>query len=75
MYTYKKKSMHVAFYQPIISFQSRCISGYEVLGRTISGNKVESLGAFFHDPKISEQEKLCVDRLLREPSNLTCPPA
>ena len=54
------------FFQPIISVSDGAIYGYESLGRRIDENgKVISLGPVFHDPDISSQEKLELDRLIR----------
>ncbi|OXM83210.1 EAL domain-containing protein [Paenibacillus rigui] len=54
------------YFQPILSLQTQQIVGYEALGRRIDGGRVYSLGPFFHDRTVSEEEHLDVDRLLRE---------
>jgi hypothetical protein len=36
-----------------------------VLGRRISEGAVHSLGTFFHDPLVSDEEKVMVDREVR----------
>lgn len=55
-----------AFYQPIIAMDTRRIMGYEVLGRAVKGDSVRSLGPFFCDDQIAEEDHIVVDRLLRE---------
>jgi len=59
-------SQIVPFYQPIVSIDTCEILGYEVLGRKITANKIESLGPFFHDSQIDVEQKLNVDRYLRK---------
>ncbi|OPH53283.1 hypothetical protein BC351_05235 [Paenibacillus ferrarius] len=54
------------FFQPILSLQSQEIIGYETLGRRVRQGHVESLGPFFKDPDISEEDHLSIDRYLRE---------
>ncbi|UKS25703.1 EAL domain-containing protein [Paenibacillus sp. HWE-109] len=54
------------FFQPILSLQSQEIIGYETLGRRVREGQVESLGPFFKDPDIAEEEHLLIDRYLRE---------
>ncbi|MFH5186777.1 EAL domain-containing protein [Paenibacillus sp. TAB 01] len=54
------------YFQPILSLQTQSILGYEALGRRIDGGRVYSLGPFFHDHTIGEEQHLNVDRLLRE---------
>ncbi|MHA7967783.1 EAL domain-containing protein [Paenibacillus sp. CAU 1782] len=53
-------------YQPIIAMDTRCIAGYEVLGRMVDSGVVRSLGPFFADDSISMEEHLIVDRYIRE---------
>lgn len=55
-----------AFYQPIIAMDTRRIMGYEVLGRAVKGDSVRSLGPFFCDDQVSQEDHIVVDRLLRE---------
>ncbi|GLX71362.1 EAL domain-containing protein [Paenibacillus glycanilyticus] len=55
-----------AFYQPIIALDTREVMGYEVLGRACKGEAVRSLGPFFCDPEVPDQDHIAVDRLLRE---------
>ncbi|WP_138756129.1 EAL domain-containing protein [Paenibacillus sinopodophylli] len=55
-----------AFYQPIIAMDTRRIMGYEVLGRAVKGDSVRSLGPFFCNEEIAEEDHIVVDRLLRE---------
>lgn len=55
-----------AFYQPIIAMDTRRIIGYEVLGRAVKGNAVRSLGPFFCNEEVPEEDHIVVDRLLRE---------
>ncbi|WP_419876021.1 EAL domain-containing protein [Candidatus Pristimantibacillus sp. PTI5] len=55
-----------AFYQPIIAMDTRRIMGYEVLGRAVKGDSVRSLGPFFCNDQIAEEDHILVDRLLRE---------
>ncbi|WP_053373295.1 EAL domain-containing protein [Paenibacillus sp. FJAT-27812] len=57
-----------AFYQPIIAMDTRRIIGYEVLGRAVAvmGDSVRSLGPFFCDEQVPEDDHIVVDRLLRE---------
>lgn len=50
-------------FQPIISVADGEIYGYEVLGRTHDG---QSLGPYFSDPTIPENNKLKTDRIIRE---------
>ncbi|WP_051620911.1 EAL domain-containing protein [Paenibacillus sp. UNC451MF] len=55
-----------SFFQPILSLQTQRIIAYEALGRTVQGEKVRSLGPFFQNPEISDEQHLHVDRILRE---------
>lgn len=54
-------SQVIPYYQAIISADTHSIYGYEVLGRIKEGNKVKSLGAFFHHSEITDEDKLAVD--------------
>ncbi|MCL6448585.1 MAG: EAL domain-containing protein [Armatimonadetes bacterium] len=53
------------FFQPVLAVDTCSIRGYEVLGRKITSQGVESLGEFFHDPAVPAEKKLEVDRLVR----------
>ncbi|MGO4371433.1 EAL domain-containing protein [Paenibacillus sp. 2TAB19] len=55
-----------AYYQPIIAMDTRRIMGYEVLARAVKGDSVRSLGPFFSDETVPDEEHILVDRLLRE---------
>ncbi|OMF29124.1 diguanylate phosphodiesterase [Paenibacillus sp. FSL H8-0548] len=55
-----------AFYQPIIAMDTRRIIGYEVLGRAVKHNSVRSLGPFFCNEQVPEEDHIIVDRILRE---------
>ncbi|CFY04416.1 Diguanylate phosphodiesterase, EAL domain [Syntrophomonas zehnderi OL-4] len=55
----------VPFFQPIVCIDTANIYGYEVLGRYRQNNLFESLGHFFHNPDLSSQEKIRVDRMIR----------
>ncbi len=56
----------IPYFQPIITADKGGVFGYEVLGRIMDGEKIKSLGYFFEDENISEDEKLIVDRIVRE---------
>jgi len=57
----------VAYFQPILAADSNEVYAYEVLGRYIDENgNVKSLGAFFNNPDISNEEALRVDRIVRK---------
>ncbi|NOU92042.1 EAL domain-containing protein [Paenibacillus sp. LMG 31456] len=60
-----EKELH-PFFQPILSLQNQKIIAYEALGRRVHEGQVHSLGPFFHDPTVSDEHHLQVDRLLRE---------
>jgi EAL domain-containing protein (putative c-di-GMP-specific phosphodiesterase class I) len=55
-----------AFFQPIIAMDTRLIIGYEVLGRAVKGDSARSLGPFFCDELVSQDDHIVVDRILRE---------
>ncbi|WP_282938289.1 EAL domain-containing protein [Paenibacillus sp. RC67] len=55
-----------SFFQPILSLQTQKIIAYEALGRTVEGDQVRSLGPFFQNKEISDEQHLYVDRILRE---------
>jgi len=56
----------IAYFQPILSADTKEVYAYEVLGRYVDedGN-VKSLGPFFTDPDTSHEEALNIDRLVR----------
>ncbi|CAG7653096.1 EAL domain-containing protein [Paenibacillus allorhizosphaerae] len=54
------------YFQPILSLQTQQIVAYEALGRRIVGGSVQSLGPFFHDPAVSDDDHMTVDRVLRD---------
>ncbi|MNI29501.1 putative EAL-domain containing protein YkuI [compost metagenome] len=54
------------YFQPIVSLQNQQIFGYETLGRRVQQGKIESLGPFFKDPTIADENHLHIDRHLRE---------
>lgn len=53
------------FFQPVLAVDTYSVWGYEVLGRKVTPQGVESLGGFFHDPAVPVEEKLEMDRLVR----------
>lgn len=53
------------FFQPMVSIDDGNIFAYEVLGRILVDQRVQSLGPFFHDPRTEIEQKLKVDRLVR----------
>ena len=56
----------VAYFQPIVSADTNDIYAYEVLGRLTDGEgSVASLGPFFTDRNVSDEEALPVDRMVR----------
>ncbi len=56
-----------AYFQPILSADTKEIYAYEVLGRYISDNgTVQSLGDFFTNPDTSHEEALSIDRIVRK---------
>jgi EAL domain-containing protein (putative c-di-GMP-specific phosphodiesterase class I) len=56
----------VPFFQPIVSLQTQRIIAYESLGREIIEGRVRSLGPFFSDSDIADENHIKVDRRLRE---------
>lgn len=55
------------YFQPIVSIDTGSIYGYEVLGRYADNDgKIKSLGGFFSDKNVSNEEMLEVDRRIRE---------
>jgi len=56
----------VAYFQPILSADSKTVYSYEILGRYIDDDgAVHSLGPFFNDLNTTNEEALEVDRLVR----------
>jgi len=56
----------VAYFQPILSADSKTVYSYEILGRYIDDDgAVHSLGPFFNDPNTTNEEALQLDRLVR----------
>jgi len=56
----------IAYFQPILSADSKTVYSYEALGRFIDDKgDVQSLGTFFNDPNTSNEEALLVDRVVR----------
>ncbi|MDR2730524.1 MAG: EAL domain-containing protein [Treponema sp.] len=56
----------IAYFQPILSADTKDVYGYEVLGRYIDDDgKVKSLRPFFSNPDISHEEALKMDRIVR----------
>jgi len=57
----------IAYFQPILSADTKEIYGYEVLGRFVDDNgTVQSLGDFFTGPDTSHEEALSIDRIVRK---------
>jgi EAL domain-containing protein (putative c-di-GMP-specific phosphodiesterase class I) len=55
------------YFQPIVSIDTGSIYGYEVLGRYADNDgKIKSLGGFFSNKNVSNEEMLEVDRRIRE---------
>jgi EAL domain-containing protein (putative c-di-GMP-specific phosphodiesterase class I) len=44
----------VPYFQPILSADEQIVIGYEILGRYIQGEQINSLGPFFNDGEIPE---------------------
>jgi EAL domain-containing protein (putative c-di-GMP-specific phosphodiesterase class I) len=56
----------IAYFQPILSADSKTVYSYEILGRYIDDDgDVHSLGPFFNDLNTTNEEVLQVDRLVR----------
>jgi EAL domain-containing protein (putative c-di-GMP-specific phosphodiesterase class I) len=56
----------IAYFQPILSADTKEVYGYEVLGRYVDDDgKVKSLCPFFANPEISHEEALRLDRIVR----------
>jgi EAL domain-containing protein (putative c-di-GMP-specific phosphodiesterase class I) len=56
----------IAYFQPILSADTKDIYAYEVLGRYVADDgTVKSLGPFFAAPDISHEEALRIDRIVR----------
>ncbi|UNC92030.1 EAL domain-containing protein [Candidatus Contubernalis alkaliaceticus] len=56
------------YFQAIVCVNTLKVIGYEALGRKISTKGIESLGPYFHNPDISVENKIQVDRILRKKS-------
>ncbi|MDR2953408.1 MAG: EAL domain-containing protein, partial [Treponema sp.] len=54
-----------AYFQPILSADTKEVYAYEVLGRYEDEGTARSLGPFFADPGISHEEALKIDRIIR----------
>jgi len=56
----------IAYFQPILSADTKEIYGYEILGRYVDDDgKIKSLGPFFGSPDISHEEALKMDRIVK----------
>jgi len=56
----------IAYFQPILSADTKEVYAYEVLGRFIDNDgTVQSLGVFFTDPDTSHEEALRIDRIVK----------
>ncbi|WP_170291940.1 EAL domain-containing protein [Heliobacterium mobile] len=55
----------IPHFQPIIAVDTQQIYSYEVLGRFKTDKGIQSLGPFFHNPKISIEEHIFIDRQIR----------
>jgi EAL domain-containing protein (putative c-di-GMP-specific phosphodiesterase class I) len=56
----------IAYFQPILSADTKEVYAFEVLGRFIDDDgTVKSLGDFFTDPDTSHEEALRIDRIVR----------
>jgi len=56
----------IAYFQPILSADSKSVYSFEILGRYMDEDgAVHSLGPFFNDLNTSDEEALQVDRLVR----------
>jgi EAL domain-containing protein (putative c-di-GMP-specific phosphodiesterase class I) len=57
----------IAYFQPILSADSKTVYSYEILGRYMDDDGVvHSLGPFFNDLNTTNEEALQVDRLVRK---------
>jgi EAL domain-containing protein (putative c-di-GMP-specific phosphodiesterase class I) len=55
------------FFQPIVSVSDGSIYGYEVLARQLDeAGQVQNIGPFFNDESVPEDERIAVDRTVRE---------
>lgn len=55
------------FFQPIVSVSDGSIYGYEVLARQqAESGEIQNIGSFFNDESITEEERVKVDRSVRE---------
>ncbi len=55
----------VPYFQPILALDKRQIVGYEVLGRSVGREGVQSLGPFFADDRVSVEDQMRIDRHIR----------
>ena len=56
----------IAYFQPILSADSKTVYSYEILGRFVDGDgNVQSLGAFFNNPNTTDEDALQLDRIIR----------
>jgi len=56
----------VAYFQPILSADTKEVYAFEVLGRFIDDDgTIKSLGVYFDDPDTSHEEALRIDRIVR----------
>ena len=56
----------VPFFQPIIKSSDCEVFAYEVLAREERDGRVRSLGPYFEDPSVSDEDKLILDKHVRE---------
>ena len=56
----------VPYFQPIIKSTDLGVFAYEVLAREERGGKVRSLGPYFENPAVSDQDKLALDMHVRK---------
>jgi len=54
------------YFQPILALDTRRIVGYEVLGRSVKPQGVQSLGAFFTDARVPVDDQMRIDRWIRK---------
>jgi len=56
----------IAYFQPILSADTKDIYAYEILGRYVDNDgNVKSLGPFFANPETSHEEALKMDRIVK----------
>ncbi|MBC9785389.1 EAL domain-containing protein [Heliobacterium chlorum] len=56
----------IPHFQPILTMDTQRIFAYEVLGRWQTPQGTRSLGPFFHDPFISTEDHIRIDRIIRQ---------